>query len=248
MPAIPKPPFVVHDTAAYAGSGLKAAKYVMTRRVDTFHVGVGYFISKGKVDMLTVHDRDFASRRYVVTTDDAEKFVRDMVSLAKTKGGSTEAFLLLGEKNMAKLSRRQAAVAPEPEPDEPEEEAPAPAPKGRRGRVAAAAPEPEPEPEEAPTAKAKRGAAKAVRAAAKVAPAPTAKKVVGRSNIPDTAKIKILTNKKENPYRPDTKAAATFDLMVESATVGEFRDNVDTDEHDPGYLRYASRDGYVEFV
>jgi hypothetical protein len=256
----PKPPFVVQDTAAYSGGGLKSAKYLITRRVDNFYIGVGYFVSKSKVDMLTVHDRDFASRRYVVTTDDVKKFTSDVVSLAKTKGGSTEAFLLLGEKHMAKLSRR---AAPEPEVEEEEEApaprarraAPAPTPKPRR----AAAPPPEPEePEEeeeeeeeeeapaAPAAKARRAAKPAPPPPApargrKPAPAPEPSPV-GRAKYADTDRIKVLI--KPHGARDGTIRAELLDNIYASKTVG--------DAVDAGVKRadvtWAARAGYIDIV
>lgn len=152
----------------------------------------------------------------------------------------------------AKTKRRAAAPEPEPEEDEVEDEE----------EEEPEEEEEEEEPEEAPAAKAKAkakaGAAKAVGKSAAAnkkpapAPAPTVKRKSaapangGRNVIDSKLKIKILH--KGNPYREGTKAAATFDLMTECKTVGEFRENVDLDEHDPGYLRYASRDGYVTFV
>lgn len=61
---------------------------------------------------------------------------------------------------------------------------------------------------------------------------------------PDTRKLKVLTEKGANPYRDGTKAAATFELFKKAKTVQDVKDAA-TDDHDLGYIRYASRDGHI---
>lgn len=65
-----------------------------------------------------------------------------------------------------------------------------------------------------------------------------------RASKNDSQKIKVLA--KTNPYREGTKAANTFDLFKEynGKTVGDVRAAA-TDDHDLGYLRYASRDEHI---
>lgn len=90
---------------------------------------------------------------------------------------------------------------------------------------------------------------------APAAKAPAAKKAAGngealaaaraaRASKNDAQKIKVLA--KANPYREGTKAANTFDLFKEynGKTVGDVRAAA-TDDHDLGYLRYASRDEHI---
>lgn len=66
----------------------------------------------------------------------------------------------------------------------------------------------------------------------------------GKRAIENAKKLTIATEKKANPYREGTKAYATFELMKQHKTVGDFRAAC-TDDHDAGYLRYAARDGHI---
>lgn len=107
---------------------------------------------------------------------------------------------------------------------------------------------------------AKKGDAEGLKAAAKAAPvAPKAEKAAApkaKGNAealakaradkgPDNRKIAINPDhKKGNPYRDGTKAHATFEHMKTCKTVQDFKDGL-TSDHDGGYLRYASRDGYI---
>lgn len=80
---------------------------------------------------------------------------------------------------------------------------------------------------------------------AKAAKTPKAKKTGGtRSKLADETKIKVVA--KENPYRAGTKAHATFNLFEKCDTVADFRKKVDPEKHDGGYIKYASRDGYIK--
>lgn len=58
---------------------------------------------------------------------------------------------------------------------------------------------------------------------------------------------RIICNRAHNPYRPFTKAYATYTLFQRSSTVGAARAEaaLTPDAFDLGYLRYASRDGYI---
>lgn len=66
-----------------------------------------------------------------------------------------------------------------------------------------------------------------------------------KASAMDLKKIKVL--KKENPYRDGTKAHATFELFRGKATVADVKAAA-TDDHDLGYLRYASRDGHISLT
>lgn len=57
----------------------------------------------------------------------------------------------------------------------------------------------------------------------------------------------IVCLRMSNPYRRGTKAYATYELFRRSPTVGAARKEaaLTPDAFDLGYLRYASRDGYI---
>lgn len=62
----------------------------------------------------------------------------------------------------------------------------------------------------------------------------------------DLRRIKILV--KECPYRAETKAAATWALLIKAGTVGKFFElaALHPKTVDKNYLRYAWRDSFIE--
>lgn len=78
------------------------------------------------------------------------------------------------------------------------------------------------------------------------AQSPTAsnKSIKGITLLP-TQTITIATPNGANPYRPGTKAHASFELFRTSKTVAATRAAA-TKDHDINYLRYASRDGHIK--
>ena len=74
-----------------------------------------------------------------------------------------------------------------------------------------------------------------------------AKKTAGSSNrLNDEQTITVTA--KENPYAKGSKAFNTFALFVKAKTVGAFKKlaGADKDKYEAGYVRYASRDGYIK--
>lgn len=87
-------------------------------------------------------------------------------------------------------------------------------------------------------------------AKAKDAPTPntSGKRLSGQAyngKVEPGMSITILTD--GNPYKPGTKAHATFALFAKAGTVAKFREMVAKapDSYDAGYVRYAARDGFI---
>lgn len=85
---------------------------------------------------------------------------------------------------------------------------------------------------------------------AKGAPAPntSGKRLSGQAyngKVEPGMSITVLAD--GNPYKPGTKAHATFALFAKAGTVAKFREMVAKapDSYDAGYVRYAARDGFI---
>jgi hypothetical protein len=71
-----------------------------------------------------------------------------------------------------------------------------------------------------------------------------------RAARPAAAEQTITVVSKENPYKPGSKAAATFELFRKAKTTSKFLElaAADKSKYEVGYLRYSSRDGYIKLT
>lgn len=164
-----------------------------------------------------------AELRKLVKVGGSLRAVREYIATHKPEAKLAHGVTARTSPNAARASEQsRTAVA--------DRKAPAKAPENAKAPAAKPAAKPAPKAKGAPT------------------PNTSGKRLSGQAyngKVEPGMSITILTD--GNPYKPGTKAHATFALFAKAGTVAKFREMVAKapDSYDAGYVRYAARDGFI---